>query len=391
MKNLHITFLSQLPVRPNCGGIERVTHLLAQEFSNNNISVSFVYTHLPESATYFPENNQTYLPYDEFDSFSKFEKFLRNNGVDLVINQFMSPSICPFLKAAKTAGIKVVTVLHNRPFGYIGFERKAKQLTSAISLSSKIFKYIGILTPQFYGFLMKSYTRRNYIKITALSDKLYLLSDRFIPRILKYAPRLPKNKLDAINNPNTFSLTDTFVEKEKLVIWVGRLSDPQKNGIDFMRVWKIFHQLHPEWKAIMLGEGPERIKYENFIKKNHIKNLSMLGNRKDIQSFYARAQFLCMTSLYEGWPMVLPECMAYECIPVVFDTFESIHDLITNRRSGLIIPPFNCNAMAQEMSNILDDSSKLFAMQKSAKNAIVDFTPEKIGSIWYEKIFKLIN
>ncbi len=390
-KKLHITFLSQLPVLPNCGGIERVSHLLAEQFSRNHVTVSFAHTELSKDANPISESNQNFFPHNNPDSSDDFKAFLKTYQVDLVINQNLAPSNYPFLAAAKSVGVKVISVLHNRPFPYNGYERKAKLITPANSWTTKILKLFGILFPSIYGIFRDRYDRKNYMNIMTYSDKLYLLSDRFIPRILQHAPALQREKLDSINNPNTFSLTNKDISKEKLVIWVGRLSDPQKNGIDFIKVWKQFHQQHPDWKAFMLGEGPERKKYEKVIKSNDIHNLTMLGNRQDIQSFYTKAQFLCMTSLYEGWPMVLSEAMANECVPVLFDTFESAHDLISNGTSGLILKPFSTSNMANEMSSIIRQPHKLEAMQKAAKLAIENFTPEKIASIWLKKINELLN
>lgn len=45
-----------------------------------------------------------------------------------------------------------------------------------------------------------------------------------------------------------------------------------------------------------------------------------------------------MTSIWEGLPMTLIEAMHYGCVPIAFDSFAALYDLIDNGNNGFIIP-----------------------------------------------------
>ena len=113
-----------------------------------------------------------------------------------------------------------------------------------------------------------------------------------------------------------------------------------------------------------------------------ISNLSFAGSRKDVDEFYTRATFLCMTSLYEGWPMVLPEAMAYGCIPVVLDTFEAIFDIIEDGESGLIINQYIPDEMSRRLSELCNDTILLRKMADYAYKSIDRFSSAQIASRW---------
>ena len=45
-----------------------------------------------------------------------------------------------------------------------------------------------------------------------------------------------------------------------------------------------------------------------------------------------------MTSGFEGWPMVLMEAMPMGVVPIAFNSFESLQDIISHKENGIIIP-----------------------------------------------------
>ncbi len=94
-----------------------------------------------------------------------------------------------------------------------------------------------------------------------------------------------------------------------------------------------------------------------------------------------------MPSLYEGWPMVLAEALAYGCIPLVYDTFEACHEII-NEHTGIITSP-NPNEMSSALSQIANDETRRIAMMHSASESIQRFNPPLIAERWVQ-IFQRI-
>lgn len=49
---------------------------------------------------------------------------------------------------------------------------------------------------------------------------------------------------------------------------------------------------------------------------------------QDPESFYRDASILCLTSDFEGWGMVLTEAMTFGAVPVAFNSYAAITDII---------------------------------------------------------------
>ena len=116
-----------------------------------------------------------------------------------------------------------------------------------------------------------------------------------------------------------------------------------------------------------------------------------MGNVKDVASFYAKSKCLCMTSVYEGWGMVLTEALSYGCIPVVYETYEAVHDIIENEETGYIIPPFKTKKMVKVLSQIASDDSLRNSMANKGKQSVERFSIDKIVDIWDEKLKNILN
>ena len=71
------------------------------------------------------------------------------------------------------------------------------------------------------------------------------------------------------------------------------------------------------------------------------------------QNTIKRAPILCMTSNYEGFPMVLVEAMQYGCVPFAFDSFPSLYDIINDGINGVIVPAFDEDSYAKKSHVIL--------------------------------------
>lgn len=385
---MNILFLFDLPFSPNKGGIERVSNLLASELNKRGHSVYFLSICKPKIPA--AENTKVLSPNNNPESLLIDTLFHKN--IDIIINQSQEAVIVPYLKIARDNSIKVISVLHNQPFPIIGKEVIYKKLSHVKNIKSKIIKYLTLLIPIIYRQSRLKFERNKYREIIKNSDKYYLLSEKYIDRIKKYFPDIESYKLDAINNPNTFELSSIEkIKKENIILFVGRLYDPQKNITGFIDIWKKFSQTNSDWKAIIAGDGPDRDQLEKYAFKKKIKNLHFLGNMKNISDLYPKSKILCMTSLYEGWPMVLTEAMAHGCVPVVFNTFEAINEIIVNNINGIIVKPFNMNMMLDALNKLSHNEDLRDNMAKSCIKYIEKFSLSKIADIWTKKLSELFH
>ena len=65
-----------------------------------------------------------------------------------------------------------------------------------------------------------------------------------------------------------------------------------------------------------------------------------------------------MTSLYEGWGVTLTEAQQFGCVPVAFDTYSSLHDIIQNGENGLIVPETDIKEYTNSLKGLMSDEAK---------------------------------
>lgn len=392
---MNILFVYERMIIPTFGGLERVTHILAKEFSKRNhniyyLSVGSLNINSEQIESDFP---QFYLPISDidFETFrSQYTKLLHEKSIDVIIFQGQQEEVLKTM-GIQDINVKKISVLHFQPFGILHKERKVKSLTPWKNLTpkGKMLKLLALTAPKIFRNLYINKVSRNYEFINKNADYFVLLSEKFIPDLINNYKSFEKEKIKTINNPLTF-IPPTFInheKKENLIVFVSRLTNPQKNVTGFIDVWNIFSKTHPDWKAKIIGDGEDRKYLEEYANKTRSKNLTFEGNQKNVENYYIKAKIYCMTSTYEGWGMVLTEAMAYGCVPVAFSSYGSIKDIISDFKTGILIEPFDTKKMASSLTLLADNDEMRVKMASAGFEKLENFKVEKIADQW-EKIIR---
>lgn len=104
-----------------------------------------------------------------------------------------------------------------------------------------------------------------------------------------------------------------------------------------MNIWKILQDKLVQYKLEIVGGGTEQVFFEKMAHSMCLKRITFHGFTNPTE-YYKRAPILCMTSNYEGFPMVLVEAMQYGCVPFAFDSFPSLYDIIMMVSMGSLFP-----------------------------------------------------
>lgn len=102
------------------------------------------------------------------------------------------------------------------------------------------------------------------------------------------------------------------------------------------------------------------------------------------EDYYRQASIFCMTSAMEGMPLVIEEAAALGCVPVAFAAFESISDLITDGENGRLIKPFDVDAYAKALKELIENEDLRMRLAKNAKRDVRRFEPDRIMDQWEE-------
>ena len=117
-----------------------------------------------------------------------------------------------------------------------------------------------------------------------------------------------------------------------------------------------------------------------------LKRISFEGFQEPTYFYKRPLSFFCMTSSSESFGLVLLEAMQYNVVPFAFNSYLSVTDIIEDKVNGVLIPPFNCELYAKELSKMMIDEVKRIEMAQNAKIKSSEFSIETIGESWSKLI-----
>lgn len=247
--------------------------------------------------------------------------------------------------------------------------------------------------------LMHWLTVRAYRSAVKCSDRVVVLSDSYVPMYASYAGILGTDSICSIPNPLSFkteypehndggkSVPGHGCEKRNVVLVVARMEEVQKRIGLVLRVWKRMGDAVPsvagsdKWTLKIVGDGPDLGYYKSLAESLGLENVVFTG-RQNPEPFYREAKIFLMTSSFEGFPMTLVEAQQYGCVPVVYDSFAALKDVVTDGRNGLVIENGDENGFVDAVLGLMRNECTRRFM---ADNSVMDcrrYSAESIGEIW---------
>lgn len=369
---MNIAFFNWYAIDLLFSGIEKVSHRVATALEERGHHLCYVCVDswgktalqkntfiLPNASKIEAEENRIAL-----------RDFLRSHDVSvLVSHSAYSRRLAGMLREATyEAGVKLVQVLHTTPDSYHYRYWQCKVVNRAVR-----------------AFMNRKWGN-SWSKIYSLSDAFVVLCQPSAEFITRIAHIQDPSKFAVIHNANTYlptELAPTY-DKEPIVLYVGRLV--KGKGIKHIpTIWRQVSAQHPDWRLVVLGDGP----YRATLEKAQLANCDILGTQEP-KPYYERAAISILTSNAEGWSMVLTEAMQYGVVPVAFDSFLATGVVLDEGRAGVLVPPFDLNLFAREVSSLIADSDRRTAMAEHARRYVQAFDIDHIIADW-ERLFERLS
>ena len=231
--------------------------------------------------------------------------------------------------------------------------------------------------------LLFPYRRRKYARADVLRRQfLYaacaryvLLSNRFFGEFRARAGLDDWRKLRALPNPVSPSLLSAapVAAKEKLVLCAATLDCARKGQDLLLQAWEKIAPRVPDWRLAFAGDGPDRAKLEAYVRARRIPRVEFLGSVGDMKPLYVRASILAAPSRREGWGLVLHEAMSQGCVPVVFNSYSAVYDVVQEDVTGLIVPSFDVAAFGEAVARLVADPALRARMSEVGRAAVAGF------------------
>ena len=354
---------------PGPGGVESVSTNLIDALGYDNEIYLIAYEPLSQSV--LPDRLKNLFYFEDksrigsqITNILQYNRIIADKKIDFVINQGMYPCLTDIVfNEQRDRSVKVISVLHGNP----GYERYSYWEWDLVKNLSRL-KWWKRRILGFFG-LNRSYNRyaaefsKAYRMTANESCRVVLLCDKYIDEFFAIynIPSSARNKFIAIHNPlsetySSIALPD-FAGKENLIISLGRLTD-QKNIPVMLDAWKYLYKRLPDWKFVIVGDGPLKKELEQAARDRHLENIEFAGYSLTPEEYYRKAKVILLTSRYEGYPMVLIEAQRYGVVPVAYISCGGVESILENG-GGVIVGKADPRTFADSVYNVVSDKKRL--------------------------------
>ncbi len=178
---------------------------------------------------------------------------------------------------------------------------------------------------------------------------------------------------------------------EKIIVHVSNFR-PLKRIID---VIKIFEKVNSEIssKLIMVGDGPDKKKAKDYLRKNNLKNrVIFLGKTNEVDEILCSSDLFLLPSEKESFGLAALEAMALK-VPVISSNTGGLKELNINGNSGYTSDIGDIESMASNAIKILSDKSLKKKYRSQAFENAKKYDIKKIIPLYeniYDEAIKII-
>tara|TARA_Y200000002_G_scaffold289536_1_gene243646 strand:- start:9359 stop:10486 length:1128 start_codon:yes stop_codon:yes gene_type:complete len=192
--------------------------------------------------------------------------------------------------------------------------------------------------------------------VTCVSKSLMEDTREFfgIKREIKVIP----NFIDIAKYESKYNMYEkNFISQgdEKIIVHVSNFR-PLKRIVD---VLKIFEKVNSSIssKLIMVGDGPDKKKAKDYLRKNNLKNkVIFLGKTNEVDEILCSSDLFLLPSEKESFGLAALEAMALK-VPVISTNIGGLKELNINGNSGYTSEIGDIDSMASNAIKILSDKS----------------------------------
>lgn len=341
----------------NTGGTERVTSLISSKLSESGYNICILSLSMgsnpyfdlhPNIKTYSLYNQRVSFKKNFFKTIVKLRRFITTRDFDTII--VVDSIACLFTIPA----LFKVRNLNHICWEHFNFKTTMgmRSRTLARNLAARYCDTVVTLTER---------------------DKMYWLkSTNSNARII------------SIPNPTPFPPQDNLNKvSKKTVLAVGRLT--HQKGFDLLlKAWVRVNQKHPDWILNIVGEGEDKQCLIEFIKANNLESsVNILGKKSNIADYYAASDIFCLSSRFEGFPMVLLETLSFGLPVVSFDCDTGPAEILEGTGS-ILVPSENVDCLASAIIQMIKQKRNLIEIKSKEKSLI--YQPDVILKSWISLI-----
>ncbi|MEE3415227.1 MAG: glycosyltransferase [Prevotella sp.] len=392
---MNILFFTTFKVSPTKGGTERISISVANGLKNiygcHCYSSYGIEAETPKEDCFDEEfyvGGKNIIP--------KLADIIRVKSIDVVLDQGEFTIVRPLSEAIDNKRCKIVMGHHFQPGWELNFGRFDSYLNNFLKAPDILRagkRFCRMILYPFYRYKDINALPHKYHEAYEYADAIVLLSKGFKHGFMEFGNITDDNKFFFI--PNSLSFSDflpksEIVNKKHDVLIVSRMDETQKRISLAIKIWQQVKS-HPEaksWTLNIIGHGTSLTAYKKMVKKLDIPDIQFLG-RQIPNEYYKESSIFLMTSKSEGWGLTLTESQQNGCVPLAFNSYESLQDIIEDGTDGFIIPEGDINGYVDKLLWLMSHDEE----RKQIAGRCIDrshrFENKKVVAMWYNLFSKL--
>lgn len=195
---------------------------------------------------------------------------------------------------------------------------------------------------------------------------------------------LPEEHLAVIHNAvpegNAAIRAKGGPEDRFVVGWAGRIVPAKALDVLLHAVARVRRSVLAI-KVRLAGEGPDAARLHNLVATLDLKDrVEFCGFVEDMATFLSTLDVFVLPSGQEGIPVSVLEAMRAG-VPVVASAVGGIPEVIAHRRNGILVPPYDVNALAAALKEIANDAVLRDQLREEAKATVASrFSARRLGA-----------
>lgn len=388
-----LCFLSVCQFNEFAGGLDRVCCLLSREFIRRGYRLIYVFgipSQLGHPAEGCEGDGQYQFPYTIWDdkNINFFSELVRSQNVDIVIDAaFISRYHDVAYQARKAYSFKLITTNHGDPLCDL---KELQDRIDCLPLNDKGVKLVGQKIYAYAKYPIALFVRHKSLKsrlskVVKESDYYVVLCEDYAKQIRKITGDDNPAHIVSISNPIDLSGMETDMSiKKNQVLFVGRLNE-QKRVDRLLRIWAEVEKRLNDWGLVIVGDGDAREKYEEYARGLRLTTVRFVGNVNSSQAM-KRSKIVVMVSSHEGFGMTLIEGMSVGTVPVAFDSYSALRDIVDDGVNGFRIKTWDYADFARKIVELANNHALWQRLSLNAGQKVQQFDVRKIVDRW-ESLF----
>jgi glycosyltransferase involved in cell wall biosynthesis len=343
------------------GGAERVLSTLAKSLHQRKIPVAIICLNFAIPVYFLPpELDIIYLIKNRTDSGWNrvYSAFVTGIKLSYLLLKNRPKYVVSFMTVANIWTGFTCTITQTK---YIVSERTSPNIT--INSFKGIYKWFAI----------KLYRNAKAIVSPSVGIENSLKSNQSLANFNRY--KIIHNPINIFRKPSIKS-----VYHKKFILGVGRLA--YEKGFDQLILAFSYLKLS-DTDLLIVGLGEELQNLKTLAKSlNILDRVKFIGQVKNIQDYYVKAEIFVLASRNEGYPNALIEAMSLGCACVAMDCEFGPSEIIKHQYNGLLVKEGQISNLTLAMKMLLEDPKMKSKVSTNAKLMLQNNSIEHITNQW---------